>query len=94
MVFFFFKLKALRGELDDPIVKKATHDALTLLFRIVDTNSNGFISHEDFQFYFQSLGITDNKFTSEIFKAFIFNNHNFSINEEGKLFILSIFLKL
>ena len=74
-------------------MKKATQDALALLFRIADINSNGFISHEDFQHFFQSLGIADNKFTSDLFKAFTFKNQNFSINQEGE-FISYLFICL
>ena len=75
-------------------MKKATHDALALLFRIADINSNGFISHEDFQHYFQSLGIAENKFTSEIFKAFTFKNQNYSINQEGEFISYFIYIDL
>ena len=74
--------QALRGDRDDPVKRKAILDTLPLIFQAIDTNNDGSIANEEFQVYFQSFGLDDEKFTTEIFKI-LDTNHDLSLSQEG-----------
>ena len=80
----------MRGNRDDPIKRKAISETLPLIFRAIDTNSDGQIEYQEFQNYFESFGVIDNTFTKFIFKSLDLN-HNLYLCEKGIFLIIKNF---
>ena len=57
-------------------------DTLPLIFDSVDTNADGQIAFEEFQAYFESLGINNPKLAIEVFKE-LDSNHDLFLSKDG-----------
>ncbi len=62
--------------------RKAILDTLPLIFQAVDTNGDGQIESAEFHTYFESFGLSDQKFSYEIFRE-LDTNHDLALSQQG-----------
>lgn len=74
----------MRESLTDKSKLEAIDSTLSLIFDSIDSNQDECVSNDEFNNYFQSLGVFDVEFADQVFKD-MDSNQDGILNKKGKL---------
>lgn len=83
----------MRESLTDKNKLKAIDVTLNLIFDAIDSNQDEGVSGDEFNTYFQSLGVFDAEFAAKVFED-MDSNHDGILSKKGKKISSKLFFKL